>query len=132
MKNARFWDFVNEGYVKLTLKPGQKIRFGHSGPDEEGWHYERYMFEHSDDGLGIVCHRASGGRDCDGRIDEGATHFAAYDRLAVHGAFIQDEDRNPSPESVARAHHDGRRIMQPDWNEIRHGIRDHSAELANY
>ena len=33
----RFWVFIHDGWVKLTLRPEQTLRHSFGGPDDEGW-----------------------------------------------------------------------------------------------
>ena len=36
-REARFWVYVNGGPVKLTLYPGQRLRWGRASSHDEGW-----------------------------------------------------------------------------------------------
>ena len=65
--NARFWIYANESWVKITLEPGQSIRFCYGGPTEEGSHYHGETYE--SDGDSVKCLITDCGRDCDGRLD---------------------------------------------------------------
>ena len=52
---------------KFTLKPGQSLSHYKGGPDEEGYWYEEFTLSY--DGESVTAEISSGGRDCDGRID---------------------------------------------------------------
>ena len=110
MKNARFWAHVNDGYVKITLEPGQRLSWGESHPTDEGFSYqsESWTFE----GETITRESASGGRDCDGRID--------YYRDSECSVYCL----------AARQYEDGE--FTPEWVDTGSSQRDEYAEAIGY
>jgi len=70
MKNFRFWQWINDGYVKLTIKPGQTLRWQNWFRTEEGWGSHSLEFELSGDGAELSLVEIHAGSDCDGRHSE--------------------------------------------------------------
>jgi len=64
MNNAR----INWDGVSITLAPGQTLNHYQAEPTDEGYSYRAQTFTHHLDGT-VTCSTASGGRDCDGRLD---------------------------------------------------------------
>lgn len=114
MQNVHFWDFINGGPVKLTLKPGQKLHHYQAEPTDEGWHSELNIWEYvAPDGYVLVEHE-SDGVDCDGRLSRGG-HRWFYIEDAAEG-YCPDEDG----------------IVYPLWQSGEHWQRDYQAEAAGY
>lgn len=111
-KNARFWDFVSDGWVKITLKPGQQLTHVTGGPDEEGYHYETTIYEHEGDSVVETC--LSEARDCDGRFDHSSKHVCPLGEL-------NSKPWDPSPSGYC-----------PNWRSAHRSQRDYSAEAAGY
>lgn len=112
-RNARFWAYVNDGFVKLTLtvaRPSIEISTG--GRHEEGWSRDYECWELSEQGVDRL--HMSDGVDCDGRTSSTWRTFCAFDRLASFAPF---DPADP---------------MLPDWQEIKSWQRDYSAEAAGY
>ena len=116
-KTVRFWTFENDDWVRLSLAPGQSVRWSTGGPDEEGWSARGSVWFHAGDR--IVRRWWSDGCDCDGRLQRGGSDQAALTELAAEPAY-----RNP----VFR----GRAIYRPEWVEIDREQRDFYAEAAGY
>lgn len=117
--HVRFWDFVNDGFVKLTLKPGQKLRHSQSGQHDEGWWSRANTWEF--DGNEVVNQSLDDGTDCDGRLSRGITLACPVERLY---ARIQELPYAPDMGNGA--------IGLPDWKEVRSGQRDYTSEASNY
>ena len=112
--NARFWVWWNDGWVKLTGKPGQRLTFSKGGPTDEGWSREgeTYYFDNDPVTPGVVCQSGSDGRDCDGRFSTYAEYFCSFQDLS------------------ARELEDGRRV--PIWQKTEASRRDYTAESMGY
>lgn len=121
-QNARFWIWwpPAEGFVKLTLKPGQAVAIRYGGRHEEGWshHLETYYHnnEYGPDNLdGIVEHWVCDeGRDCDGYSSHEAEYTCRMGDLATN------------------AHDDYPGILTPYWVRKDERCRDEFAEAAGY
>jgi len=112
-KNARFWNWVNGAYVKLTLEPGQVLNWHNCEGHEEGWSSYEESWELSSDGEVIVREYMSDGTDCDGRLSSGGTMIASAD-----GSTFRD--------------YAGEGYFCPDWVDDDRWQRDQSAEAAGY
>ncbi len=108
--NARFWLWINDGWVKLTLRPGQTLAWASTRSTDEGWASEYECFEH--DGAGVLSVCGTDGVDCDGRLETHREFYCPLECLKAHvaddGTFIPSWDRKPAYQ------------------------RDHSAEMAGY
>jgi hypothetical protein len=114
MRNVRFWDFINGGPVKLTLRPDQILRHYQSEPTDEGWRSEENSWEYIAAEGRVLSDYCSDGVDCDGRLSYGGQrYFYVFDASA--GGEL-DGIRYPAWERVER-------------NEWR---RDWQAEAAGY
>jgi len=80
--NYRFRVRENDSDVTITLCPGQSLSWGYSRPNEEGYSYYSVTWEHA--GHGVRASIASGGRDCDGRIDNYCELYCSADNLRAH------------------------------------------------
>ncbi len=110
--NARFWVWVCDGWVKLTLRPDQTLSHAMSAPTDEGWESKSTIWTHQGDRVSQYSERAS--RDCDGLCDSQCETSAPLSALAaIEGSEPDDPCR-------------------PDWREIRSSQRDYSAEAAGY
>lgn len=113
-RNARFWDYVNGSNVRLTLRPGQSVRWS-SGivRHDEGWSSESREWAHT--GNTVVSETSSSGRDCDGRLVQFGAAECSLDRLSA----VPADEYGPS---------------RPDWKRIKEacGQRDYTAEAAGY
>jgi hypothetical protein len=110
-RNAKFWAWVNDGQVRITLRPGQSLHWGKSWRHEEGWSSEGETWTHV--GTAVERDAWTDGRDCDGRMSTYTRLSCAMDRLT---ARTVDEDREP----------------YPDWERIESSQRDYQAEAAGY
>lgn len=88
---AKFWIWKNDGWVKLKLEEGQKVRHFSGFAHEEGWSSttETFWF----DGRKVWSHVVNDGRDCDGRLTTEDLFFCrSYDLQDV-----EVEGRPPTP-----------------------------------
>lgn len=114
-RTLRFWDWVNGGWVKIAVRPGQELTRYAGGPADEGYHCEDERYEH--DGDGVKYTRNAWGRDCDGRYEHSNEAFAHADKLAS----VQ-----PNADAPAGA------PLVPSWVTLRERQRDYTAEAAGY
>ena len=111
-RNARFWEYINGDYVKLTLRPGQSLSWSTGYRTEEGWHSEGAQWTHTGDG--VSCQSGTDGVDCDGRLSTHCDSFVPLDKLR----------ERPDAEGLG--------ILFPQWEKIDGGQRDYAAEAAGY
>ena len=113
MKNARFWIFINDSHVKLTVRPDAILRWEKYEWTEEGYSFVGESWALSNDGQFITRETFSDGRDCDGRLERGHSAIASTD-----------------PRSFRRCYQfEG---LRPDWKNDDEWQRDEYAEAANY
>jgi hypothetical protein len=108
--NARFWIWHNDGWVKLTLRPGQVFTVVDGGPTDEGYSYTAQVYTHEGDH--ILRETSTRAADCDGPHEYYADCTAALDALQE---YLCD---------------DGTRV--PSWERVRASQRDRFAEDAGY
>lgn len=108
----RFWDHINGGLVKLTLKEGEYAEWSKSEPTDEGYRFVHCLWSYKH-GF-IKRHYTSGGRDCDGLIRRHFDHVAFPDKLKE---VVSNSD--PS-------------VMLPQWELENEGVYDQFAQLAGY
>lgn len=107
--NARFWIFVHDGFVKLTLRQGRPLRYWRAWDTDEGWSSVSEYFRLVD---GVVLRDCSDdGRDCDGRM-------SSHVELACPVAALQSRD--------------GFAVPLPRWDRVSESRRDYQAEAAGY
>jgi len=109
-RNARFWAWVNGGWVKLTLRGGDELTNGGGGPTEEGYWFWSTRWSHCGSYVLEELHIRS--RDCDGPHEHHECYRAELEQLGA----------NEAP--------DGTRV--PAWSRSFAGQRDHTAEAAGY
>jgi len=115
MKNARFWEWLNGNPVKITLKPGQSLRWGQWRRTEEGYHQESLRWFYPD-WLPTPCiglEMATDGRDCDGRL-------STYTELTC------------DLEELMANHNRHSGLDMPNWHRVSARQRDYQAEAAGY
>lgn len=122
--NARFWSYVNGGWVKITLRPGQKLHWACGGPNDEGvnvayecWHFDDY------DGC-LYSSVANYGYDCDGRYSSESEFRSSVVDLRFHEI---DCDLGPADRDDK-----GQPIRTPNWDRVRASQRDYAAEAMGY
>lgn len=111
--NARFWEYINGTAVKLTLRPGQVLRWRRYIATEEGYFVETQVWEYLSGFPVIECRSTYGGRDCDGQFNTYDVHRCSIPRLQGGASFAD----SPS-------------IKFPPWITLL--TRDHRAEAAGY
>lgn len=113
--NARFWVWVNGGWVKLTLRPNHDFQWATGGVADEGYSFTAEQWTHVGDGVEWESH--TWGRDCDGRHESNCDVFCALDKLA---SVAITEPREGDPPAL------------PNWVRLRSGQRDYTAEACGY
>jgi hypothetical protein len=115
---ARFWIMHPhnvDGFVRLTLRPGQSVAFHRGKPDSEGFtaSAERYRYDISERVIRREC--ASWGSDCDGRYKSFSDDVCPLDQLAT-----------------VPVEWNGETINRPNWQQESASQRDYTAEAMNY
>lgn len=118
--NARFWDYCNGGWVKLTLKPGESLSWHKYTPTDEGHQFIQQNWIHNEDFVSYV--EYSAGRDCDGLMEYHTTQRAKLNELHSKPAFIELPDGRAEPGA----------FQIPNWVLVSGSQRDHSAEAMGY
>jgi hypothetical protein len=116
--NARFWTWWNGGWVKLTLRPGQRLVLHAFRRTDEGYSEQHEEYKH--EGSAVRCEQYDSGRDCDGYTEHYSEHHCRLDQLQDDSAF----ERWSVPENEG--------IYTPAWQKLSAGQRDEYAELAGY
>jgi hypothetical protein len=116
--NARFWEYVNDGWVKLTLRPEQTLRHVQGGRDEEGWSVRAEAWEY--DGRSVVGVYSSDGTDCDGRMQSEESYLAWVCELKARPPV----DAGPGLVAIP--------VARPEWRRCHCRQRDFTAEAAGY
>jgi hypothetical protein len=111
--NARFWTWMNGGWVKITLKPEQELTHFWHGRTDEGYAEQGVTWYHDGDEGIVEQEEWSRGRDCDGRYAHETVSFAGLSQLQAR-----------------RSAWDG--TLFPDWSQQREAHRDYTAEAAGY
>jgi hypothetical protein len=118
--NARFWVYL-DGPVKLTLRPGETLRWSQARLCDEGWtrSLETWIYD-TEDEPGLVTRQwLQQGRDCDGTLEHGGEDVCDATNLLARPPYPEDE---PLMEGV----------RWPAWRDANRWQRDHSAEAAGY
>ena len=104
--NARFREWINEGWVTITLSPGEELNWGRGGQTDEGWESTRYSWLLE----GGNIHRTIvyDGADCDGRLTRFNECMARVEDIST----------------------DGKRRVE--WASFESSQRDYAAEAAGY
>ena len=113
MRNARFWIMgPGSSPVKLTLKHGQRIQWGHAWHNGEGWSSEHMTLEYLE---GMV-YREDGtdGTDCDGRLSTFTETVCELENLAANNGGFEDDPPFPA------------------WERVQANQRDYTAEAMGY
>ena len=113
---ARFFAWINGGWVKITLNPGESFTHETGGPDEEGWSRNSTTWTY--DGWCVHREYTSEGRDCDGRHASGGEDFCDVNNLT---AYVDEYD--PEMPHLPKWERDS---QSRDWNY------DQYAEMAGY
>lgn len=119
IRNARFWVYVNSGWVKVTLRYGDTIEHREGGPTEEGYHVCHMWWTHN--GMWVRRNVDHDARDCDGRYMRRHEDFASLVEL---GELPLDPDLSSAE--------DLKDVSRPRWQGEESFYRDHTAEAAGY
>jgi hypothetical protein len=117
MKNARFFDWINGDWVKITLAPGQTLKHWKWTPTDEGYHAEENTWTHNFDH--VTATNATDGRDCDGRHSTEQTATCPLADLAAKDCHHEEGRSAPTHK-------------RPAWQHGGSSQRDHTAESMNY
>lgn len=122
MKNARFWEWINGDWVKLTLRPQQEVSWFRGDSTEEGW--ESTALSWTNDGEVVRCYQERRALDCDGRFDRSSEFECAICNLHSRGLAdtIYGDERTEFEKTVTL----------PEWREVNYSQRDYSAEAMGY
>jgi hypothetical protein len=142
-RNYRFWEFVNNSWVKVTLSPDQTLTHFRFSRDDEGWSRSATIWEHDSKKKGVFRIAYYSGTDCDGRIDRQRRQFCAAPGLAgvkvamtPTGEFVSEDfhstEHYRGPNNRRWHRKDLCVIYRPDWEEEESSQRDFSAEAAGY
>ena len=113
---ARFWVWINAGWVKLALKEGQSLSWAEGHVTDEGWSAQAETYSRLDDV--ITCEWRHEGRDCDGYLEQYGQSSCHVTQLAAKEPF----DPSELPEGAG----------VPEWVKGTCGQYDQSAALAGY
>ena len=116
--NARFWTFIHDDYVKITLRPGQSLSHYMGGPTEEGWSSEATTWRH--DGNTVTRQCTDDGCDCDGRLTRNYDCICPLSRLSYRTVRSWE---GTWPKAVYNF---------PDWEVMDSSQRDYAAEAMGY
>lgn len=133
---VRFWIYHREGFVRISLRDGQSIEVCSGGANDEGW--ARHVETWERDGETVVWRECDDGVDCDGRTSYDATYECPVTRLAVSQYGIRQRSETDRRRAVLagfdwpESDNEPIALMRPDWQPVRSGRRDYSAEASGY
>lgn len=114
--NARFWEFINNGWVKLTLEPGQALHHYVRHHTDEGYTDEGTKWKLSQRFPVVFRTFVQQGCDCDGRLDTYDLSKCSITNLRVnHTSFILKDG-----------------MSLPRWTQVKTEQRDYAAEAMGY
>ena len=116
MNNIRFWEFVRDDWVKITLKPGQHLHHFTCYHNGEGWSREDHEWQYNIEDGQLLNIEATDGWDCDGRMSTYQEHVAE-----INANGLVTKPWAPSPNGLA-----------PVWRKAGSSQRDYQAEAAGY
>lgn len=119
-KTVRFWEYVNGGMVRLKLKPDHQYIWGRAEKADEGYWYENHTWEWISDNQSVIRHSVSGGRDCDGPLEQGGKGWVPLEGLS-------DGNENYDGDTF-----NGNVIRFPSWESGSSWRKDPVAEAAGY
>ena len=108
--NARFWAYIHNSPVKISLRPMQRMEHHAFWRHDEGWSSESTVWYF--DGAAVDREIHTDGVDCDGRLTTTYVDRCPLTRLRA----MADDDRVPTPE----------------WQDRSRRQRDYTAEMAGY
>jgi len=127
---ARFWEHVNGGWVKLTLRAGDTIAHREGGAHDEGYSVTFTSYEY--DGKTVTREAHTDARDCDGRMSYSTVVECRVRKLASRAPYV-DRDFVPTLHAL----HDETYCpfpgaMLPSWEAVKRSQRDYRAESMGY
>lgn len=131
-RNARFWQWLNGGWVKITLRPGQTLTHATGGETEEGWSFEGRNWHHDGDAITSTVSQES--LDCDGRFDASFAFKCPLGDLRARDMHAEEQERAVAQEKdpTLPYFNESIGIFAPDWERLNASQRDHEAERAGY
>jgi hypothetical protein len=120
--NARFWVWENDGWIKITLKPGQTLRHFRGGETDEGYSNEWQSYEYDGDEGTVVSRYSNESRDCDGRHVYYADSHCPISELQARPPEPADPEWGTEEIPVPR----------PEWRKGSASQRDYYAEAMGY
>ncbi len=120
-RTARFWVWGPDGWVKLSLAPGQRLTHESGGPHEEGWSHTRIEWAHLGEYLTYTQETHS--QDCDGRLDR------YWEATATSLETYYDHHHHRTNEYQQSGTLVG---LRPVWEDEKASQRDHTAEAMGY
>lgn len=124
LPNARMWAWINDGWVKLTLRPdGEASSYRHSKHDE-GWSSRYVTWYYCPYDENVTRTTQSDGRCSDGRFQEGYVDIAP----------VTKGEPGSLPSTFRLGEIDGQAYLLPAtvWEDSESYQRDHSAEAMGY
>lgn len=118
VKTMRWWQYVDRGWVKLSIRDGETIRWYESHATDEGW--SEYSEEWTRIGNAIYRWCRSAGRDCDGLLIHECYLETDWDSLRVHEPHESTIDDLPPG------------TLLPDWRRTSRSCYDEYAAMAGY
>lgn len=126
MPNARFWEWINGGWVKLTLSPEKPLSWGYCIRTDEGYHAENHTWEMIDGG--VLRTSETSERDCDGRHGTDQQEFCSLENLRTVPTYVGYWQRD-----VTYLDEKGEPLFRADWREFRPiQVYDQFAQAADY
>lgn len=111
--NAKFFIFENDGFIKIKMRPKQRLSWDKYWPTEEGYGY-RLLSYYFDEEF-VEEENDSGGCDCDGKINHNNKHFC---HLKSRMSGLTEN---------------GERVLVPDWKKKGHTrVYDKYAQMMGY
>lgn len=127
--NARFWVWENDGWIKLTLKPGQTLRYFHGGLTDEGFSHHHQEFEYdADDGV-VISRYTSHARDCDGPHDYECDSHCPVSELQARPPVKRGD---PTEYGEGFEEQFDIPVPRPEWRKVSASQRDYYAEAMGY
>lgn len=115
--NARFWVWECDGWVRITLKPGQTLSYAGGGPTDEGRSYFAQEWEYDADEMRVISRYHSWGNDCDGPHSYHSEVSCPVIDLEALPAEMRDGEQFPD---------------RPLWRDRHASQRDVYAEMMGY
>jgi hypothetical protein len=120
IQTARFWTWLNDGWVKISVPIDKPMTWGKSWNNGEGYSCEHNTWEW--DGSHLTENSGYSGTDCDGRHSSQSNRFVEPERIKSVQCFAWwDNEKFPILG-----------MFMPDWTEGKRSQRDYSAEAAGY